>query len=74
MIFHHIMAPSADLPRSGTVADLMRPEERGLAMSLWAMGALFGPILGNPPPPTNQHTQNQQTDNHPPRSRLRRLW
>lgn len=30
----------------GTVADLMRPEERGLAMSLWAMGALFGPILG----------------------------
>jgi len=30
----------------GTVADMMRPEERGLAMSLWAMGALFGPVIG----------------------------
>lgn len=30
----------------GTVADLMKPEERGLAMSLWAMGALFGPVIG----------------------------
>jgi MFS family permease len=31
----------------------MRPEERGLAMSLWAMGALFGPILGPHPYPSN---------------------
>lgn len=30
----------------GTVADLMKPQERGLAMSLWAMGALFGPVIG----------------------------
>jgi hypothetical protein len=31
----------------GTVADMMKPEDRGLAMSLWAMGALFGPVIGN---------------------------
>lgn len=30
----------------GTVADMMKPEDRGLAMSLWAMGALFGPVIG----------------------------
>jgi hypothetical protein len=30
----------------GTVADMMRPEDRGLAMSLWASGALLGPVIG----------------------------
>jgi hypothetical protein len=30
----------------GTVADMMRPEDRGLAMSLWACGALLGPVIG----------------------------
>jgi hypothetical protein len=30
----------------GTVADMMKPEDRGLAMSLWACGALIGPVIG----------------------------
>ena len=50
----------ADFQSSGTVADLMRPEERGLAMSLWAMGALFGPILGNSPSSTTATLQTYQ--------------
>lgn len=31
---------------SGTIADLMPREKRGVAMSLWSLGPLFGPILG----------------------------
>lgn len=31
---------------SGTIADLMPPERRGVAMSLWSLGPLFGPIIG----------------------------
>lgn len=30
----------------GTVADMMKPEDRGLAMSLWASGTLLGPVVG----------------------------
>jgi hypothetical protein len=30
----------------GTVADIMKPEDRGLAMSLWAAGSLLGPVIG----------------------------
>jgi multidrug resistance protein len=30
----------------GTIADLMPPERRGIAMSLWSLGPLFGPIIG----------------------------
>jgi hypothetical protein len=47
----------------------MRPEERGLAMSLWAMGALFGPILGTHCSPPN--VERLLTTVH--RSRLRRF-
>jgi multidrug resistance protein len=31
---------------SGTIADLMPVERRGLAMSLWSLGPLMGPIIG----------------------------
>jgi multidrug resistance protein len=31
---------------SGTIADLMPPEIRGRAISLWSLGPLFGPIIG----------------------------
>jgi MFS family permease len=31
---------------SGTTADLMPLETRGVAMSLWPVGPLFGPIIG----------------------------
>lgn len=30
----------------GTVADMMKPEDRGLAMSIWASGTLLGPVVG----------------------------
>lgn len=30
----------------GTIADLMRPEKRGSAMSVWAIGPLIGPVIG----------------------------
>lgn len=30
----------------GTIADLMPPEKRGGAMSIWAMGPLLGPVVG----------------------------
>lgn len=30
----------------GTIADLMRPEERGGAMAIWAIGPLLGPVIG----------------------------
>jgi MFS family permease len=30
----------------GTIADLMAPENRGAAMSIWAMGPLIGPVIG----------------------------
>ena len=30
----------------GTIADLMPPENRGAAMSIWAIGPLLGPIIG----------------------------
>lgn len=31
---------------SGTIADIMPPENRGKAMALWSLGPLFGPIIG----------------------------
>lgn len=30
----------------GTIVDLMPPERRGVTMSLWSLGPLFGPIIG----------------------------
>ncbi len=30
----------------GTIADLMKPEQRGRAMSIWAIGPLLGPVIG----------------------------
>ena len=30
----------------GTIADLMAPEQRGAAMSIWAIGPLLGPVIG----------------------------
>lgn len=30
----------------GTIADLMKPEARGGAMAIWAMGPLLGPVIG----------------------------
>ncbi|KAK5108074.1 hypothetical protein LTR62_008791 [Meristemomyces frigidus] len=30
----------------GTIADLMRPEQRGSAMAIWAIGPLLGPVIG----------------------------
>ncbi|KAK6436337.1 hypothetical protein LTR95_007468 [Oleoguttula sp. CCFEE 5521] len=30
----------------GTIADLMRPAERGSAMAVWALGPLLGPVIG----------------------------
>lgn len=31
---------------SGTISDLVLPERRGLAMAMWSLGPLFGPIIG----------------------------
>lgn len=31
---------------SGTIADLMPPEQRGRAMALWTLGPLIGPVFG----------------------------
>jgi len=31
---------------SGTIADLMPPEKRGKAVSIWAVGTILGPALG----------------------------
>lgn len=30
---------------SGTIADLIPPERRGLCMALWSMGPIFGPVV-----------------------------
>lgn len=30
----------------GTIADMMAPEKRGSAMSIWAIGPLLGPVIG----------------------------
>ncbi|EMC91426.1 hypothetical protein BAUCODRAFT_327165 [Baudoinia panamericana UAMH 10762] len=30
----------------GTIADMMPPEQRGAAMSIWALGPLIGPVIG----------------------------
>lgn len=30
----------------GTIADMIRQEKRGGAMSIWAMGSLIGPVIG----------------------------
>ena len=30
----------------GTIADIMKPEQRGGAMAIWAMGPLLGPVIG----------------------------
>ena len=30
----------------GTIADLMPPQKRGKALSIWTMGPLLGPVLG----------------------------
>ena len=30
----------------GTIADIMPPERRGAAMSVWSMGPLLGPVIG----------------------------
>ena len=37
---------SAAITLGGIVADLFVQEERGKAMSLWAMGPLLGPVIG----------------------------
>lgn len=31
---------------SGTIADLMPPQKRGAAMSVWSLGPLLGPVVG----------------------------
>ncbi|KAJ9142407.1 MFS general substrate transporter [Pleurostoma richardsiae] len=31
---------------SGTIADLMPPEQRGRAMALWSLGPMLGPVVG----------------------------
>jgi multidrug resistance protein len=31
---------------SGSIADMMPPEQRGKAMALWALGPLLGPMIG----------------------------
>lgn len=31
---------------SGSIADMVPPEQRGRAMSLWSMGPLIGPVVG----------------------------
>jgi multidrug resistance protein len=31
---------------SGTIADIIAPERRGLAMSIWSSGPLLGPVVG----------------------------
>ena len=31
---------------SGTIADIMPREQRGLAMSVWSIGPLLGPVIG----------------------------
>ena len=31
---------------SGSVADMMPPERRGISLALWSLGPLFGPIVG----------------------------
>lgn len=31
---------------SGTIADMMPPERRGAAMSVWSVGPLLGPVIG----------------------------
>lgn len=31
---------------SGTIADLMPPEQRGGAMAIWTLGPLLGPVIG----------------------------
>ncbi|TVY81423.1 Efflux pump radE [Lachnellula suecica] len=31
---------------SGTIVDMMPPENRGVAMSLWSVGPLLGPVIG----------------------------
>ena len=31
---------------SGCIADMMPPEQRGRAMSIWSMGPLLGPVIG----------------------------
>lgn len=31
---------------SGSIADLMPPEKRGRAMSIWSVGPLLGPVIG----------------------------
>lgn len=31
---------------SGSIADMMPPEKRGRAISIWAMGPLLGPVVG----------------------------
>lgn len=31
---------------SGSIADMMPPEQRGRAMSLWSLGPLIGPVIG----------------------------
>ncbi|KAH9826317.1 Major facilitator superfamily domain, general substrate transporter [Teratosphaeria destructans] len=31
---------------SGTIADMVRPEQRGLALASWSMGPILGPVIG----------------------------
>jgi multidrug resistance protein len=31
---------------SGTIADLMPPQKRGMSMALWSLGPLLGPVIG----------------------------
>ncbi|KAF4816471.1 Efflux pump radE [Colletotrichum tropicale] len=49
MAFRLLMGVSGSVPTTvgvGSVVDVMKPEKRGRAISLWAIGPLLGPALG----------------------------
>ncbi|KAF5520355.1 Efflux pump radE [Colletotrichum aenigma] len=49
MAFRLLMGVSGSVPTTvgvGSVVDVMKPEKRGRAISLWAIGPMLGPALG----------------------------
>jgi hypothetical protein len=54
----------------GTIADLMRPEARGGAMAIWAMGPLLGPVIGKGVTLTGTSPQLTYLPNRSDRRRL----
>lgn len=47
--FRFLVGIGASCPMTlggGSIADMIRPERRGLAMSVWVLGPLFGPSVG----------------------------